>query len=93
MQGPNVKKLIIRRMSMLMVPDGGGLADALKSLSSAENIGGIAREATDWVMAALAAVKMSPGNVHDDDDEAIAGEILRQIEEKNNERSRNPRKN
>lgn len=81
-QGPNVKKLIVRRMSMLMVPDKGGLADALKALSSPKNIGNIAREATDWVMAALAAVKVAPGNSYGDDDEAIAGEVLRRIEER-----------
>jgi hypothetical protein len=79
MQGPNVKKLIVRRMSQLIVPKDGGLMDALKSLSSAENISKTAREATAWVEAAVAAVKAAPDNPYGDDDELIVGEILRRI--------------
>jgi len=80
MQGPNVKKLIARRMSVLMVPAGGGPADAIRELTSAENIAKRAREATAWARQAIAAVKTAPDNPYGGDDEAIAGEILRQVE-------------
>jgi hypothetical protein len=40
----------------------------------------VAREATAWVEQALAAVKSARDNPYGDDDEAIAGEILRQVE-------------
>jgi hypothetical protein len=40
----------------------------------------VAREAEAWVEQALAAVKAAPGNPYGNDDEAIAGEILSQIE-------------
>lgn len=76
-QGPNVKKLIVHKMSLDMVPSGGGLPDALAAFGK---IGDHARVATDWVSQAIAAVKAAPGNPYGDDDEAIAGEILRRIE-------------
>lgn len=86
MQGPNVKKLIIRKMSLLMVPastpKGKGMEMAVNALRKPGNIGATAREATAWVEAALEAVRSAPDNPYGDDDEAIAGEILRQIEEK-----------
>lgn len=86
-QGSNVKKLIIRRMSVVAVPSSGGLADALKFLSSKESITAGAREATEWVETAIRAVKEAPGNPYGDDEEAIAGEILRQIEEREKARA------
>lgn len=82
MQGPNVKKLIAHKMAVLMVPEGGGLRDALGSLASPGNIGKVAREATDWVKAAIAVVKTAPDNPYGNNDEAIAGEIVRQIKQK-----------
>jgi hypothetical protein len=75
-QGPNVRKLIAHKMSLLMVPKGAGLAGALKSMVTPGAIGNFAREATQWVETALAAVKAAPGNPYGDDDEAIAVEIL-----------------
>ena len=82
MQGRNVKKLIIRRMSMLMVPAGGSFADGVNVLSASNGISTFAREATEWVNAAIDEVKAASDNPYGNDDETIAGEILRQIEKK-----------
>jgi hypothetical protein len=82
MQGPNVKKLICHKISLDAVPPGGGFQSAIEFLSDKDRIVSSARSATQWVETALAAVKAAPGNPYGDDDEAIAGEILRQIEEK-----------
>lgn len=79
MQGPNVKKLIVRKMSMLMVPKGAGLQDVMQSLTSPGNIGEAAKQATEWVESAIAAVKTAPDNPYGREDEAIAGEILRRL--------------
>jgi hypothetical protein len=80
-QGPNVKRLITHKMSLIMVPAGSkdGLAAALNSLTRPGGIGDAAKEATAWVEQAIAAVKAAPDNPYGDDDEAIAGEILRGI--------------
>lgn len=80
MQGPNVKKLICHKMALLMVPSGAGFADGLRELTTPGNIGKRAREATEWVEQATVVVKTAPDNPYGDDDEAIAGEILRQID-------------
>ncbi len=83
MQGPNVRKLIVTKMSLIMVPPGSGtIYTALEAMVKPGNIGDVARQATEWVEAAIAAVKMAHGNPYGDDDEAIAGEILRQVEKR-----------
>ncbi|KKL17574.1 hypothetical protein LCGC14_2484200 [marine sediment metagenome] len=80
-QGPNVKKLIIRKMSKDMVPDGGGLPDALVALATPGNLSKVAGEATKWVEAAIAVVKTAPDNPYGDDDEAIAEAVLKGLGE------------
>ena len=80
-QGTNVKKLIIRRMAHLAIPDGSGFADGIQFLQSPSRIASTAREATKWVFDAIDAVKSAP-NCEWTTDEEIAGEILRQIEER-----------
>jgi len=84
-QGPEVKKLICHRMSQLMIPSGGGLLDGIRALSSPESIGNYAREATTWVEKAIATVKAAPDNSWGNDDEAIASEINRQIDQRKRE--------
>lgn len=79
--GPNVKALIIRKMSHDMVPDGGGFADGMRALTDG-SIGSRAQDATAWVKDQIDAVKRVPDNTAGDDDEAIAGEIFRQMAEK-----------
>jgi hypothetical protein len=65
-----------------MVPAGGGLAPATRALAEPGSIERHAREAAGWVQGAIAVVKSAPDNHHGDDDEAIAGEILRRIDER-----------
>ncbi len=80
----NVVKLIIHKMALKAVPSGGGLADAIKFLSSKEGLLAGAREAGEWVKAAILAVRQAsePNPWKDASDEEIAGEILRQAEAK-----------
>lgn len=77
--GPNVKRLIIHKMSLDAVPPGGGINDALRFLTEPGRLGKAAREATAWAEAALAAVRSAPGNPHPDD-EAVAAAILAEID-------------
>lgn len=80
-QGPNVKKLIIQKMSTDAIPADGGLADGLKFLSDPEAIIAGARKATEFVELAIKTVRESaePNPWKNASDEDIAGEILRQI--------------
>lgn len=81
-QGPNVKKLIAHKMAIDAIPAGGGFAAGLHFLSDKQRIIDGAKAATAWVEQAIATVKSAPDNPYGDD-EAIAGEILRQLEERN----------
>lgn len=83
-QGPNVTKLIAHKMSLIMVPTGveNAFAATLSNLTKPGGISDAATQAAEWVKNALAAVKAAPDNLFGDDDEAIAGEILRKAWEK-----------
>lgn len=80
--GPNVKKLMIHWASALMVPPGGGIGDAIEHLINPALLKAGMREALNKTMTASNAVKAAPDNVYGDDDEAIAGDILRRINAK-----------
>lgn len=82
MQGPNVRKLICHKFSIDAIPSNGGVADGIRVLTSPGKLQAGIRAATEWVNTAIALVKQAPDNPFGDDDEAIAGEILRQIEER-----------
>jgi len=81
-QGPNVKKLIIHKMSRDAIPDGCGLKAGIEFLSDPKRIMAGAKSATEWVEAAILAVRQAaePNPWKNADDEAIAGEILKGIE-------------
>jgi tRNA G18 (ribose-2'-O)-methylase SpoU len=51
-QGPNVRRLIATKMSVLMIPPNTGkdaLAVGIEAIKKPGNVGAVAREATDWV--------------------------------------------
>jgi hypothetical protein len=84
-QGPNVKRLIAHKMSLLLIPPGSGknaVGVAVANMTKPGNLSAVAREATAWVEAAIAAVKAAPGGAAYGDDEAIAGTILKAVEER-----------
>lgn len=84
--GPNVRKLIVRKMSLDAVPARGGLISALQFLSSKDRIMDGFRTAAAWTYEAIDAVKATPDNPYGDDDEAIAAAILTKIEERKQSR-------
>lgn len=77
--GPNMKKLIIRKMSNDAVPDGGGLQDGINFLRG--DIGAAFRKAEKEVreMIQIAMDAGYPGSEED-----AAGEVLKKIYEKEN---------
>ncbi len=86
-QGPNVKKLAIHKMTLDAVPPGGGLASAINFLTTPGRIQSSAKDAVAWVFEAIDVVKSAPDNTFGNDDEAIAAEILRRIDERKKNRS------
>ena len=83
-QGPNIKKLIIHKMSMIAVPKGAGIGDALNFMTKPGAIGNAAKEATEWIENALKAIRLAddPNPWRDATDEEIAGHLLREIDSK-----------
>lgn len=90
MQGPNVKRLIAHRASAICIPSGGGLADGIRAIATPGKLTEALRQATKEIDLSIAAVRAAPDNQFGDDEEAIAGEILRQIEEAKRKRWMRP---
>jgi len=86
--GPNVRRLIARKMALLAIPVGSGKESFARGLDVITNRGkfsSVASEASDWVRRAIATMKTAPDNPYGDDDEAIAGAILKGIEQREKE--------
>jgi hypothetical protein len=81
--GPNVKRLVIRRASLILVPEGcQPIAAAASAVLNGPGLLEAFAAARLWVTKAIAAVKSAPDNPYGDDDEAIAGAILAKMRER-----------
>lgn len=82
--GPNLKKLIIRKMSKDAIPDGGGFAEGVKFLTTKGAISAGWAGAKEWADTAICLVRNAaePNPWKDSTEEEIAGELVRQIEER-----------
>lgn len=84
--GPNVKRLVAYRMATMMIP--GGTPDPFMTGASAilapGTLASAGREALRWAGSALAVIKSAPDNPYGDDNEAIAGALLQQIDARQN---------
>lgn len=80
----NVTRLIIHKMSVDAIPDSGGLADGLAFLSDKNRIKEGWQKAEAWVREAILLVRQAadPNPWREASDEAIAGELLRQVAER-----------
>jgi len=83
-QGPNIKRLFATAMAREAIPPGGGFADGVRFLTTPGAMVEGARKAQAFVTDAIAAVRSAadPNPLRDATDEDIAGEILRQVEER-----------
>jgi hypothetical protein len=80
--GPNVTELIIRFIAREAVPPGGGLADGIEFFKNPERRKQILAKAESNAIAAIQLIKTAPDNSFGDDDEEIAGMLLKKIEER-----------
>ena len=76
---PNVKLLMLRKLSFIAVPRGGGFEAGLAFLQSKERIAAGFAEAKAWTEQAIALVRTRPDNPYRTDEE-IAGAILKKLE-------------
>lgn len=82
--GPNMQRLLALRVAREAIPDGGGFASGLEFFKNPARIAHVSQKALEWCDQAIAAVRASPDNPYGDDEETIAGEILKRAEKRNN---------
>jgi len=82
--GPAVKKLIANKMAMDAIPKGGSVVDGIEFLKDRDRIVKGFRDANDFIQKMIVLVRSAknPNPFKDADDETIAGELLRRINEK-----------
>lgn len=79
--GPNVKRLIAYRMAQLMIPDGTAdpVVTGIRNIATPGKLAACGREATQWVQDALSVLTSAPDNPWGEDEEAMAGALIRRI--------------
>ena len=80
--GPNLKKLMIHFMAVDAVPAGGGLQSAVDLIMSPNGLRDSAMRSLTKALAAIDAMRAAPDNPYGNDEETIAGEFVKQIEER-----------
>ena len=80
--GPNVKKLISHKVSIEAIPEGGVVSDGIELLIQTF------KESTAWVEKAIDVIRHAedPNPFRHANDESIAGELLKRIDEKRMDR-------
>lgn len=80
--GPNLKKLMIHFMAVDAIPAGGGLQAAVDLIMSPNGLRDSAMRSLAQALAAIDAMRAAPDNPYGNDEEVIAGEFVKQIEER-----------
>ena len=82
-QGPNVKKLIIHKMSLLMIPPGteNPLSAGVEAIKKFVTDTSVVKQATEWVESVILIVRQAaePNPYKDASDDEIAREIIKRI--------------
>lgn len=80
--GPNMKRFIAHKVAREAIPPGGGMADGISVFTTPGRLAQLSRDALAWCDAAIQAMRSAPDNPYGDDEEVIAGAILREIEKR-----------
>lgn len=86
--GKNVTQLMTRFLAVEAIPSGGGFEDGIEFFVNAERRKQVIEAAKIKTLQAIALVKTAPDNPYGDDDELIAGELLRRIAERDAQRGK-----
>jgi len=80
--GTNVTKLITQFIAREAIPSGGGIASAVEFFQNPERRKQVLEAAETKAIQAIALIKTAPDNLFGNDDELIAGELLKKIAER-----------
>lgn len=80
--GPNLKLLMIRKMAREAIPNGTGepMVYAMAALGDKDRTIQLFKDALAWCDQAILAVRAAPDNPYGNDEEVIAGAILKQLD-------------
>ena len=81
--GANITKLITKFIAREAVPSGGGISSVLEFFQNPERRKQVLEAAETKAIQAIALIKTAPDNPYGNDDELIAGELLKKIAERN----------
>ncbi len=87
-RSPNVAKLIIKFIALEAIPRGGGIASGIEFFINPEHRKKVLESAESKAIQSINFIKSAPDNPFGDDDDVIAGELLKRIEERNAQRRR-----
>ncbi len=76
--GRNMSLLIIHKMTLDAVPNGGGVSSALDFLMDTKRVGASAKAAAEWAIQAIEALRAASDYTGSKDEEEIAGMILKE---------------
>ena len=79
-KGKNVNRLFAMFFAKHAIPAGGGVADGIALCLDQERFRAVVKQAEEETEKAIQAIKSAPDNQWGDDDNAIAGEIMRWID-------------
>jgi hypothetical protein len=80
--GPNMKRLMAYAAAKESISPGGGMADALQAIATPGRLVEITRNALAFADAAVAVMRTAPDNPYGEDEEAIAGAILAELDKR-----------
>ena len=80
--GTNVTKLITQFIAREAIPSGGGVASTVEFFQNPERRKQVLEAAEAKAIQAIALIKTAPDNPFGNDDELIAGELLKKIAER-----------
>ena len=80
--GTNVTKLITQFIAGEAIPAGGGIASAVEFFQNAKRRKQVLEAAETKAIQAIELIKTAPDNPFGNDDELIAGELLKKIAER-----------
>lgn len=80
-ESPNLKQLIIHLATLKAIPNGAGFTAVIEFLKNPDKVRETFRQAKEDALVYIEAIK-STGDPRFQDDEVIAGELLRRIKER-----------
>ena len=78
--GPNMKRFLAYAVARKSIPPGGGMQAVINVLVTPGKLADVTREALKFCDDAIAAMRSAPDNPYGNDEETIAGAIVKELD-------------